>query len=100
MKEDEDKIVDKNDQLATGQDFFKTNEHCTDLDKYEEEKEDANNNDSTLLNKINQMDNIYPGIMNQTNKVNQADEMAPIGSSLLDDDDDQVDNFDMFAPVQ
>ena len=53
LKEDEEKNIDKNDQLATGQDFFKTNEHCTDLDKYEEEKEEANDQGSTLLNKIN-----------------------------------------------
>lgn len=75
VKEDESKHHGKIDSLLladTGQNFFQANEYhkgSGDLLKFEEEKE-AHGNDP-YLNKISELDSLYPGTANQNVKVNQ-----------------------------
>lgn len=70
VKEDESKSFSNmnNDCLVTGQNFFDSNEYQNDLEKFEEEKEARGNDD--YLNKINELDSIYPAIGNHNVKIN------------------------------
>ena len=76
LKEDESKTLKNQDFISTGQNFFQAADDQKNFLKFEEEKQEDDptvQGERTMLNKINQMDSIFPGINNQYTKIRQED---------------------------